>query len=123
MSRIYCYGANPFDGSPSSNALNKALKEAGFKLSEIKAVDSGSAIPGGSYCLTFGSPAFREITGESMGIKESRGVLWPGIKEGILVFPTYAPGFLYRNPDLMWQFKDDLLNSRVFIWIDLGREV
>lgn len=118
---IYCYGADPFDGSPSSNALHKQLKEAGFKLSELKAVDSLDDVPVGAYCLALGASAFRELTGSDLGIKEARGEMHAGIKKDVLVFPTYAPGYLYRNPDLMWQWKDDLELFRVFINFDLGK--
>lgn len=120
---IYVYGANPFDGSPSSNALHKQLKEAGFKLSEIKVVTDPDSLPVGASCLAFGSPAFRELTGQDMGIKVARGEMHSGIKKDVLVFPTYAPGYLYRNSELMWQWKDDLELFRVFIYWNEGREV
>lgn len=115
---IACFGADPFDGSPSSNALHKALKEAGFKLSEITVVVDAKDIPTNSWCLVFGSPAFREITGSDLGIKQARGELHQGITKDVLVFPTYAPGYLYRNPGEMWQFKEDLELFRVFIEFD-----
>lgn len=114
---IYVYGANPFDGSPSSNALHKQLKEARFKLSEVKYVDSVDKLPDNSHCLSFGSQACFELTGIS-GIKEARGEMHQSISKDILVFPTYAPGYLYRNPELMWQWKEDLELFRVFIEYD-----
>lgn len=118
----YVYGANPFDGSPSSNALNKQLKEAGFKLSELQAIDNLSDLRGFNlHCLCFGAAAFRELTGSDLGIKEARGEMHAGIKEGVLVFPTYAPGYLYRNPELMWQWKQDLELFCLFINYDLGK--
>lgn len=115
---IYCYGANPFDGSPSSNALHKQLKEAGFKLSEISALTSVKDVPVNSHVIAFGSPAFKELTGSELGIKAVRGEMWEGIKKDVLVWPTYAPGYLYRNPELMWQWKEDLELFRVFINLD-----
>ncbi len=112
---IYCIGADPFDTSPSSTALHKQLKETGFKLSEIKVIDKIVDVPSNSHLLCFGASVFSEIS-SGRSLVDFRGQLFS--YGTTLVFPTFAPGYLYRKPELMPLFKQDLETFRVFIDFD-----
>ncbi len=106
---IYVYGADPLDHSPSSQALARALKDAGFKLSEMRTVNTVKDIPNNSWVISFGSEAMKVLTGITERLTAVRGQLCSSsVHSDVLVLPTYAPGYLYRNPELMWQWKEDL---------------
>ena len=113
---IYVFGADPFDRSPSSQALAKALKEAGFKLSEIQHAKTTKDIPDNSWVICFGFVPLRALTSLNEPLTELRGQLVSmDSRDDVLVLPTYAPGYLYRNPELMWQWKEDLVLFKAVI--------
>jgi len=106
---IYVYGADPFDSSPSSQSLARALKDAGFKLSEMQHVNSPNDIPDNSWVISFGTGGLQALVPDNPKIGDVRGQLCSmDCRDDVLVLPTYAPGYLYRNPELMRQWKDDL---------------
>jgi len=118
---IYVFGADPFQNSPSSKTLLKELLKVGWKKSELKYAATTEDIADDSYVLCFGAAAFKTLTGCEEPLSKHAGSLF-GFKN-CLVFPTYSPGYLFHNPKLIGQFKNELETSRALIKFDQGESV
>lgn len=116
---IWVYGTDPFGASPSSKTLLKELLNAGFKPTEIKHAKIADDIPEDCYVLSFGAPAFKELTGFDEPLSKHHGTLWSmESRESVLVFPQYSPGYLFHNPKEIGTFKSELELARAFIKLD-----
>ncbi len=117
---ILVHGQDLDDYTPASKHLKKELVRAGFLLSTLEALDDPRdlASKGDCYVLSFGGEAFRELTGLS-SITADHGMLhssqW---SEQALIFPTFATGYLYRNPQMTTTFRLDLELFRTVIKLD-----
>lgn len=121
MSQIYCYGADPFQDSPSSKTLLKALLGAGFKKGEIKYVDSPDSISSDSYCLCFGAIPFKVLTGCDEPLSKYHGMLFDKHDDpSVFVLPTYSPGYLFYNERERSTFEAELELFLTIIRIDQG---
>ncbi len=116
---IIIHGQDPFDYSPSSKMLLRELKRAGFRRSELEYLDDDGRIPEEGHVLCFGSQPFKNLTGSDLGIGYCRGELYHAIGlPNLLVYPTFSPGYLYRNRNLFPLFRDDLEIAYVFFKLD-----
>lgn len=119
---IYVFGQDLDDYSPGSKLLMQALRRAGFRRSQYEVLDDPRDIrsKGTCYILAFGSNAYSELTGRQ-GLSAGRGTLhdcqW---SKDALVFPTFSPGYLYRNPKVKKTFHNDLQDF--YAWIMLDKE-
>jgi hypothetical protein len=117
---IYVYGQDLDDYSQQSKQLVIALRKAGFRRGELEVLRDPRDLYGKGKCyvLTFGASAYGEITGRS-GLTQHHGELhssqW---SDDALVYPTFSPGYLRRNPRLRKRFKIDLENFYAFIKLD-----
>jgi hypothetical protein len=119
---IFVFGQDLNDYSPASKQVIKALRKAGFRRSEYEVLNDPRLLrqAGKCYVLTFGAEAYSEITGR-VGIGEGRGELhgsqW---SDEALVFPTYSPGYLRRNPRIKNVFENNLADF--YAWIKLDKD-
>lgn len=113
-------GLDIFDRSRPAGALLNALQKQGFKKAELEFyAGDPEEIPAGFYLL-FGSPALKEHVGEQYRMGEVSGEIFTSKhNDKAVILPTYAPGFLYHNPNMKELWLDQLESG----WILYNLEV
>lgn len=96
-------GVDP--NSRQGTVLKNELRKIGFRLNELEFTDDCSQ---DGWHLLFGSPALREIYPDLRMSDVSGQLLDHPDNPDSFIIPTYAPGFLYHNPNMKGLWKDQL---------------
>lgn len=110
---IYCLGQDPFDRSAASRSLLNTLLKLGFRKSEL---EYAAELPEEEcHALVFGSKALAEVFPD-LRMGEVIGEIL--FKDKAIIVATYAPGFLYHNPEKKGLWEDHLTNALVAFQLD-----